>query len=136
MDEEINKITLVETLIWGLFALGIDGVCILIDVTGVGVLIAPVIQGFGTFSIWLYFRGKGVQSATKLWRQVLKYAANILPATPIIITAFTVSIPFFIEVALHNNPKLGETITKAVSTFSGGTSKAVSTVASKVAMIK
>ncbi len=115
MNEEHNKFTEVEILLGGLFTLGVDGVCILIDITGIGaVLVAPVVQWFTTFVLWLRFRSKGDPGAMKMGRQIFKYAIQLLPVTPIIITAFTTSIPFFIEVFIHNHPEKFAAVMKAI----------------------
>ncbi|MEK7465562.1 MAG: hypothetical protein AAB631_02180 [Patescibacteria group bacterium] len=121
MDEH-KKFGAGEIIIGTFFALGVDGISILIDITGVGVIIAPVIQGFATFAITMWFRSKGDPNATKLGKQILKYGLNLLPVTPIIITAFTITIPFLIEVFIHNNPKLAA-ITEKVAAKGGPAAK-------------
>lgn len=113
--EEHKKFEASEIVIGTLFFLGIDGVCILIDVTGIGLIIAPVLQGFATFAITMWFKSKGDPNATKLGKTILKYALNLLPVTPVIITAFTVTIPFIVEVIIHNNPKLAAVAEKAAA---------------------
>ncbi|MFH1161700.1 MAG: hypothetical protein V1696_00245 [Candidatus Jorgensenbacteria bacterium] len=120
MNEEHNKFTEVEILLGGFFTLAVDGVCILIDITGIGaVLIAPIVQGFTTFVLWLWFKSKGDPGAMKMGRQIVKYAANFLPITPVLITALTTSIPFFIEVFIHNHPEKFAAAMKAIRLKSG-----------------
>ena len=75
MDEH-KKFGAGEIIIGTFFALGVDGISILIDITGVGVIIAPVIQGFATFAITMWFRSKGDPNATKLGKQILKYSSG------------------------------------------------------------
>lgn len=99
MDEEINKYNEVELIMGGLFYLGVDGICALLDFTGIGAVITPVIQSFGTFSQTLWAMGKGDKQALKLGRQISKYAANLLPWLP------TLTAVFFIETYIHNHPK-------------------------------
>ncbi len=115
MDQEHNKFTEVELLIGGLFTLAVDGAAALIDVTGVGaVLVAPVIQWFTTFTMWLWFRSKGDPGALKMGRQIFKYAIQLLPVTPVAITALTTFIPFLIEAYLHNHPEKFGLLEKAL----------------------
>lgn len=79
---------------------GLDGLAILLDLTGVGLAIAPVIQSFGTLTATLWLWSKGDKNTVKFGRQVAKYAANAIPIVPTLTTAF------IIEVQMHNNPKL------------------------------
>ncbi|PIP30154.1 hypothetical protein COX26_00210 [Candidatus Jorgensenbacteria bacterium CG23_combo_of_CG06-09_8_20_14_all_54_14] len=99
MNEEHNKFMEVEMLLGGLFTLGVDGICFLIDWTGVCLAIAPIIQGFTTFVMWMWFKSKGDPGALSVGRQVAKYASNMLPLLP------TTLIAFAVEVYLHNHPE-------------------------------
>lgn len=114
-DEEVNEVTESETIVWLFFLFGIDSICILIDITGVGMVIAPFIQSVGTFSSALWFKGaKGDESTMKLQRQLIKYIANVAPLLP------TLSIVFLIERYIHNHPekfeKLNEALDKTANT--------------------
>ncbi|MFH1192965.1 MAG: hypothetical protein V1656_01450 [Candidatus Jorgensenbacteria bacterium] len=114
-EKELNKFNEVELLLGGLFTLGVDGVCFLIDWTGVGLAIAPIIQGFATFSMWLWARSKGDPGALKTGRQVAKYAANALPLLP------TTFIAFAVETYLHNHPDKFTAVQKVAALKSGVT---------------
>jgi hypothetical protein len=120
MEEEINKFTTVEILIGTFFAFGIDCLSVLFDITGVGIVVAPVIQGFATFVLSRWFARKGNPSALKFGKLLFKYALNLLPITPIIVTAFTTSIPFVIEVFIHNHPRLAKKAGELAGSAAGG----------------
>ena len=107
MEGEHRKFNEVELLLGGFFTLGADFICALIDWTGIGLIIAPFIQTFATFSMWLWFKAKGDQSIS-IGRQVAKYLANALPFVP------TTLIAFVIEAFLHNHPKVAAIAAKAV----------------------
>ena len=99
-EEAPNKFVSAEILLGVFFFGGLDVVAIIIDFTGVGLAIAPVIQSFGTLAATLWLHSKGDKNTVKFGRQVTKYAANALPVVPTLITAF------LIEAYLHNHPKL------------------------------
>lgn len=108
-EEEVNAVTESETIVWLLFLLGIDGICIIIDITGVGMAVAPFVQGAGTFSSTLWFdKAKGDKGATKLQRQLIKYISNVAPLLP------TLSIVFLIERYMHNHPEKFEKLNEAL----------------------
>lgn len=108
--EEINSVTESEIIVWLVFLLGFDGVCILLDLTGVGMGIAPFLQGAGTFSSGIWFeKSKGDKNAMKMQRQLIKYISNIAPFLP------TLSIAFAIETYVHNHPEKFEKVEKAVN---------------------
>jgi hypothetical protein len=69
---ERKKFNAAEMLIGGMFTLGVDGICILIDLTGVGLAIAPIIQNFATFTMWWWAKSKGDPNAAKMGRQLAK----------------------------------------------------------------
>lgn len=128
MNEEHKKFNEAEMLLGGFFTLGVDSVCFLIDWTGVGLAIAPIIQSFTTFTMWWWFKTKGDPNTLKTGRQVAKYAANFLPLIPTTFTAFAV------EVYIHNHPERFAAIQKvaalksgavAAKTAEGGTAKRV-----------
>lgn len=107
--EENNKFTESEMIIGGLFALGVDGICALIDLTGIGLAIAPVIQGFSVFAISQWVENKGGARAG-LGKQLSKYAAQFLPVLPTVLAVFV------IDVAIHNNPALAGVAEKVAKT--------------------
>jgi len=109
MEEENSKFTESEMVVGGLFALGIDGICALTDLTGVGLAITPVIQGFAVFAISQWAESKGGAPAS-LGKQLAKYAAQFLPVLPTVLAVFV------IEVAVHNNPALKEVAEKVAKT--------------------
>lgn len=96
--EEGNKFSAAEIVIGTLFCLFIDILAILIDVTGVGLVIAPFLQAAGNLltSWWLKMKGNG--NAFKMGRQLTKNLVTIIPILPTNTTAF------IIETWLHNHP--------------------------------
>lgn len=101
-DAPENPVSEAEIILWSFFLLGLDGICILIDLTGVGLAIAPFVQGAGTFSNGMWFqKAKGNNGAMKFQRQLIKYISNFAPFLP------TLFISFLIEVYIHNHPKSG-----------------------------
>lgn len=111
MDER-NKFTESEVVVGVLGALLVDGICIAIDLTGVGLAIAPIIQGAATFGFGWWIKSKGGAPAG-VGRWLARLVPHLLPVTPILITAFTVTIVFAVEVVLHNHPKAVAVATKA-----------------------
>ncbi len=97
-----NKYLEAELIIGGLFFLTIDGVCALIDVTGVGLAIAPVIQAAGTGAMTFWGYMKRDSAALKTSHQITKYALNLLPLLPTLFTSFV------IQTYIHNHPKLNK----------------------------
>ena len=88
-----------EVLIGVIFLFGLDGIAALIDATGVGMAIAPVLQAFGTGSITMWMWSKGSKSAVKPGRQIVQHLANIIPFVP------TVTLVFLVSTYLHNHPE-------------------------------
>ena len=88
---ELKKVTESEMVIGGVFTLGLDGLCALIDATGVGLAIAPIIQSFATFSITMWLKTKG-GTRVKIGKEAVKYAANFLPVLPTVTAIFAVSL--------------------------------------------
>jgi len=105
--EEDNKFTESEMIVGGLFALGVDGLCALIDFTGVGTAVSPVIQGFATFAIdrWVDSKGGEVMG---LGKQFAQYSAGVIPLVP------TTTGIFAIRVFMHNHPTITEVAGKVV----------------------
>lgn len=96
METEKKKIIEAEMIIGNGFCLAIDGVCALIDFSGIGLFLSPVIQSFGIFVIdqWVGSKGGGTPG---LGKKIAKYASGILPVLP------TTTAVFNIEVFLHNH---------------------------------
>lgn len=118
--EERPKFGIAETFLWTVFALTVDGICALIDITGVGMAIAPFIQGLGTIVFGFVLINKGNSDGLKTGRLIFKLLLHILPATPYIITALTTTIPFWVETFIHNHPKFLEKATAFAQTKLGG----------------
>lgn len=106
MDED-NKITESEMVVGGLLTLGVDGVCALIDLTGVGLAVAPVIQSFTVFAIDKWVENKGGEPFG-LGKQFAQYGASLIPVVP------TTTGTFAIRVFMHNHPKITEAAGKVV----------------------
>ncbi|MEK7087020.1 MAG: hypothetical protein AAB935_02045, partial [Patescibacteria group bacterium] len=100
METENNKFNEVELILGGMFTLSADGICALLDLTGVGAVITPFIQSFVTFVMWMWFNSKGDKNSGKLGRQIAKYASNAIPIIPTTFTAF------IIEALAHNHPRI------------------------------
>jgi len=96
-----------EMVVGGLFALGVDGICAVIDFTGVGAAVSPVIQGFAIFAIDRWVESKGGE-ALGLGKQFAQYAAGIIPLVP------TITGTFAIRVFLHNHPTITEAAGKVL----------------------
>ena len=114
MDED-KKIGSGELLVFSFLFLFVDVICFLIDWTGVGMGITPAIQGFVLFFMDKFLMGKGSKSASKMGRKIAKYAIQLIPMLPTLVTTF------IIEVAIHNNWKLVQvTRKKALSVSTPG----------------
>ena len=115
MENEHNKFGIVETVFGLLVFFPLDLVCILIDLTGVGLAIAPCIQGLATFVMRWWFKSHGDQNALAFnGKQVARYLSNLLPLLPTLTTIF------LLDVYTHNNPgsgiaKLEQKVGKAAS---------------------
>ena len=118
MDEH-SKYTETEYIIGFVFFFGTDVVCAVIDTTGVGAAIAPVIQMGGTFAQTLWAWGKGDKNAVKTGRQIAKYASNALPWVP------TLTVMFLAEAYIHNHPERFATLQKLEGAASGKPSAAI-----------
>mgnify|MGYP001558381710 FL=1 len=97
--EEQKKFSASELLLGSLFFLFLDAVAAIIDFTGFGLAIAPVIQGTATTASAYWFKSKGSKKATGIGRMLTKYLANFLPLLP------TLTVIFLIESYLHNHPE-------------------------------
>lgn len=104
---EHKKFTEAEIVV-GLLVITIpvDAASFLIDWTGIGLFLAPVLQGAAMFATWFWLHSKGDTSSLKFGRQLGRYLSNLLPLLP------TVTAVFLIEVYLHNHPE--SSITKGL----------------------
>jgi len=105
--EEPKKFTEAEIVLGSFFLLALDGLSALLDLTGIGLIIAPVVQAAGSAATTWWLHLKGDAGAANLGRQLTKYIANFLPLLP------TLFIVFLIEVYVHNHPNKFAAITKA-----------------------
>jgi hypothetical protein len=97
----------VSELLVGFFflTLPVDALCIVIDLTGVGLAVAPFLQGFALFCVRWWFKMKGDPNALQLnVKQVVRYLSNVLPLVP------TVTIVFLIDAYVHNHPEKFKTL--------------------------
>jgi len=122
MNEGHNKFTESEYIVGGLVTLAIDGVCILIDLTGVGLFLAPIAQGAATFGIeWVVERKGGSMGPFDL-KRFLKYLSNAAPLFP------TVTAIFFFSAYMHNHPEKFAAVEKMAG-FTGGKPPAITSTA-------
>jgi hypothetical protein len=101
MEEGQKRFELGEIIFYSLFALLIDGLCLLLDLTVIGLVIAPIIQGLATFGFALILRNKGDSQAISFKKQIGPQLWNLAPALP---TVFASALRRMIQ---HNNPKAG-----------------------------
>ncbi len=94
---DYKKFSASEIVIGVLFWLSVDGVAALLDMTGLGYLLATPLQSVSSFitSWWLSKKG-GEKTPWGLKRQIMKQVSNFLPIIP------TVTTSFIIEVVIHN----------------------------------
>jgi|GEM_PF-1841134 hypothetical protein len=83
-----------------LLAVPVDIICIVLDLTGVGLVVAPFLQSFALLCVRWWFKMKGDPNALRLnIKQIARYLSNVLPLVP------TVTIVFLIDVYIHNHPE-------------------------------
>ena len=104
MDDEKEKFSEAEMVIGGVFVVGVDAACALIDLTVAGAAVSPVIQSFTTFGISMWAQSKG--AILSVGPEIAKYASNVLPVVP------TVTLIFSITVGLQNE-WFGKTVSEA-----------------------
>ncbi|MDP1706645.1 MAG: hypothetical protein Q8L36_02390 [bacterium] len=97
LKDERDKFNAVEMIIGGCFTLFIDALALLIDLTGVGLVIAPIIQTIANFVTSWWLKIKGGPNAFKAGRLIAKNIVSLVPILPTNTTAF------IIEVWLHNH---------------------------------
>lgn len=97
MDPENKKFSESEMLIGGLFFLGLDGLCFLLELTAVGALPAVFIQIFANVLMnELWFKNKGVDNG-KFLKQFLKYLGSAAPSGNFWV--------FLVSAVAHNHPR-------------------------------
>ncbi len=97
IEDERDPFNMVEIVIGVLFTLFIDILAFLIDLTGVGLAIAPILQTAANFVTSWWLKIKGSPNAFKTGRLIAKNIVSVLPLLPTNTTAF------IIEVWLHNH---------------------------------
>ncbi len=90
------KYNLAEIVIGVLLFLMIDLIALGLDLTGIGSIIAVVLQSGGVLIMNLWALSKGDKNSLKISRQIIKYLANVLPILP------TCTLVFLIDVFLLN----------------------------------
>ena len=113
MADEVKKFNEAEIVIGTLLFGSVDGVCILIDFTGAGLVISPILQSGAMLGASLWVWSKGNKGAFKIGKQLAKNASNFLPIIP------TVATVFLLETYMHNNPKKLGVVGKVASAVSG-----------------
>jgi hypothetical protein len=97
--EETKKFMAAEIIFGILLYLTIDIGCILLDLTGVGLIIAPIIQSGAVLVMSLWFLiMHGDSGSFGLTRQIMKHVAGVIPVIP------TTTIICALEMYLHNHP--------------------------------
>ncbi|MDP2704589.1 MAG: hypothetical protein Q8P01_05285 [bacterium] len=99
MEEEQKKFCEAEIILGVFFFAGIDGIAILLDLTVVGLAIAPFIQAFALGVMIFWFWWKGNKQAIQLGRVVAKFLATAIPIIPTNLIIFAVSSYY------HNHPE-------------------------------
>lgn len=103
MGKEHKKYSEVEILLGTFLFLGCDGICFLIDWTGVGIIVSRVIKWAANGAMMYVAWQKGDTNALKSGRVIGKFAVNTVPFLPTLTTIF------WIETYLHNHPKIAGT---------------------------
>jgi len=96
-EDNRDPFTLVEIVIGSCFTLFIDILAFLIDLTGIGLVIAPFLQTAANFFTSWWLKIKGDAGAFKIGRMIAKNAVSIMPVLP------TNTAAFIIETWLHNH---------------------------------
>lgn len=122
---EDKKIGSGELLIFSFLFLFVDLACALLDLTVVGAGATPVIQGFFLFAMDNFLMGRGSKSVTKLGRKIAKYALQLIPFLPTLMTTF------LIEAFVHNNPKVAQVVATKVTSMASKPSGTVAKIATK-----
>lgn len=95
---EKQNFELGEIILYSLLALFVDGICLLLDLTVVGLVIAPIIQGLASFGFSMILRSRGDGEALSFKKQIGPQMWNLAPALP---TVFGTSLRRMI---VHNKP--------------------------------
>ena len=95
----MKKFTEAEFVVFGMLALIVDGICIILDFLVIGLALSPLIQGVASFGTSCLLKSKGDSGAFGMGRQFSKQLSNLLPVLPTVFAAF------MIEAYIHNHPK-------------------------------
>ncbi len=102
-DENINKVTESEIIVFSFLLLGADTTCAVLDLTGVGVAITPIFQGFATIAMEKWMESsKESKNAMQTKKILQKLLMNTVPFFP------TLLINFWIDAYIHNHPKIAQ----------------------------
>ncbi|MBI2278767.1 MAG: hypothetical protein HYU81_01745 [Candidatus Brennerbacteria bacterium] len=118
MEEPKNKFTESEMIVGGFAFLGVDAVCLALDLTGVGIALTPFLQGAATFFVEWWVKSKSGSWGALDLKRVAKYLANAIPFFP------TVLFIFIVSAFIHNHPEKLRVFEKAAAGKGGGTAKA------------
>lgn len=95
--DQADEFNMAEIVIGICFTLFIDILALIIDFTGIGLIIAPFLQTAANFVTSWWLKIKGSPNAFKTGRLIAKNIISIIPILPTNTTAF------IIEVWLHNH---------------------------------
>lgn len=93
--ENLKKFGMAEIIIGTSFTLAVDGIAALLDMTGIGYLLATPLQAIMSLITSWWLKTKGGR-AFKMKKQFIKQISNVLPIVP------TTTLSFIIEVKIHN----------------------------------
>jgi len=96
-----QKFELAEIILYSLFGLFIDFLCLVLDMTMFGYPIATFLQFLATIGFGFILNGKGNKEALSFRGQIGSQLFNLAPVLP---TVFGSSLKKMIS---HNNPKVG-----------------------------
>lgn len=97
LEDNREDFNMVEIVVGICFTLFIDILALIIDLTGIGLIIAPFLQTAANFVTSWWLKIKGSPNALKIGRLFAKNIISIIPILPTNTTAF------IIEVWLHNH---------------------------------
>lgn len=97
-ENDHNPFIGAEIILGGLVFLGVDVISLIIDLTGIGMAVAPVLQSGSVVALSLWSQTKGGKNTFSFSRQLVKHASGIIPLIP------TTVFIFALDVYLHNHP--------------------------------
>lgn len=86
-----------EWVVGGIFALALDGIGALLDLTVAGAPIAAVLKTGAKFGIDEWVKRKGGTGTSAIGKQIATYLTNLIPLATLIL--------FIVSVYSHNHPK-------------------------------